>query len=108
MPVTPEREVLDWWDVLRTGFNYFGDLTPYGFTGDHAHEWQAQRIAAKEIWQRVGSVFLMFWRRSTPPKLRGHGANMGPPPGWAGALPAYMQPEARQALKASLRLRATA
>ena len=107
-PHTPEREVLDWWDILRTGYNYFGNLTPYGFTGDHAHEWPAQRIAAKEIWQRVGSVFLTFWRPEHPSETPWAWREYGPPAGWDGALPTFMPTEARRALKASLRLRATA
>ena len=105
---TPEREILDWWDVLRTGYNFFGDLTPYGFTGDDAHEWPAQRQAAEDVWRRIGSNFLTVWRPEHPSETPWAWREYGPPRGWDGALPAFMPTEARRALKASLRLRATA
>lgn len=50
-------EVEAWSELFTCGYDYFGDLRPYGFHGAGDADREA-RAAAPEAWKRLGKVYL--------------------------------------------------
>lgn len=64
-----EAEIAAWAETFETGFDFFGDLEPFGFPAG-SDSIRSIWKAAPEAWQRLGAVFLASWQptaaRSTP------------------------------------------
>ncbi|PAQ01560.1 hypothetical protein LRP31_18800 [Mesorhizobium mediterraneum] len=61
-----------WSETFTSGFDFFGDLAPFGLVDDRNIQ-----AAAKEAWTRLGVAFLGDWRptdvRETPWALQEFG-----------------------------------
>ena len=53
-------ELKAWSDLFECGYDFFGDLEPYGFPGGDACA--AAREAARDAWQRMGVAFMETWK----------------------------------------------
>jgi hypothetical protein len=49
-------EVQAWSELFACGYDFFGDLEPFGFPGRDAD--RAARAAAPEAWKRLGKVYM--------------------------------------------------
>lgn len=59
---TPKRRISDaaelaaWSELFASGYDFFGDLEPFGFTRDDSD--REARAAAREAWKRLGEAFM--------------------------------------------------
>jgi hypothetical protein len=49
-------EVQAWAELFGCGYDFFGDLEPFGFPGGDAC--RAARAAAQDAWKRLGTAYL--------------------------------------------------
>lgn len=54
--VDSAAELAAWAPLFDSGYDFFGDLAPFGFPGGDADE--AVRAAAPEAWRRLGAAYL--------------------------------------------------
>ncbi|WP_192177670.1 hypothetical protein [Mesorhizobium amorphae] len=68
-----EAEYQAWSETFTSGYDFFGDLAPFGLVDDRDIQ-----AAAKEAWTRLGARFLKSWQptdiRETPWALDEFGA----------------------------------
>ena len=57
---SPAAELEAWATLFECGYDFFGDLEPFGF-GPGSD--QAARAAAGEAWQRLGFAFMAAWNQ---------------------------------------------
>ena len=62
-------EVEAWSDLFTCGYDFFGDLEPWGFPRNNDAD-RAARAAAPEAWQRLGAAFLENWSPHPAPGQR--------------------------------------
>ncbi|OWK20747.1 hypothetical protein AJ88_26235 [Mesorhizobium amorphae CCBAU 01583] len=59
-----------WSETFTSGYDFFGDLAPFGLVDDRDIQ-----AAAKEAWKRFGTRFLSSCNRRTSAKRLGHCKN---------------------------------
>jgi hypothetical protein len=55
-----EAEAAAWAELFSVGYDFFGDLEPFGFPGGDAD--RKARAAAREAWRRFGTAFMANWK----------------------------------------------
>jgi hypothetical protein len=58
----PAAELEAWSMTFQSGYDFFSQLKPYGFSRSHpGHDTDNVRKAAREAWHRLGEQYMKTW-----------------------------------------------
>ncbi|MEP7241746.1 MAG: hypothetical protein ABI697_12740 [Devosia sp.] len=72
--VDPQAEIMAWSGLFRCGYDFFGELEPWGFGGRADPTDTEARMAAPTVWARLGPSFMDWFdegRRGSLPHATG-------------------------------------
>jgi len=76
-----EIPAVDWDMVFLSGYDFLGDLTEYGITGD-----DQAREAARGAWSVLGASYMADWKPDAHHPLPWAAVKFGLPEGFTGGL----------------------